>query len=73
MSTHPLRRACWAILEATAHRDDLVRQLAEDGMSLRDIAEASGGHLSHGTVANILKRKPWSPIERRLTTEGNQQ
>ena len=52
-----LRRACDWITAATQARDDIVVDLWKDGASYREIAAASGGKLSHGTVANIITRR----------------
>lgn len=56
-----LKRACDWITSATQARDDIVVDLWKDGASYREIAAASAGRLSHGTVANIINRR----------TEGN--
>ena len=52
-----LRQACDWITAATQARDDIVVDLWKDGASYREIALASGGKLSHGTVANIINRR----------------
>jgi len=48
--------ALWAkkAREATARRDDLIRQMRAEGSTLRSIAEAAG--LTHTAVAKILAR-----------------
>jgi hypothetical protein len=40
--------------EATAERDDRIRQMRDEGASLRAIAEAAG--LTHTAIAKILAR-----------------
>lgn len=40
--------------EATARRDQLIRQMRDEGSTLRSIAEACG--LTHTAVAKILSR-----------------
>jgi hypothetical protein len=52
-----LKRACDWITAATQARDDIVVDLWKDGASYREIAGASDGRLSHGTVANIINRR----------------
>lgn len=49
--------ASWAkkAREATAKRDAAIRQMRDEGSSLRSIAEAAG--LTHTAVAKILKRQ----------------
>lgn len=56
MSKPTLQQACRSIEVARWRRDQLVLKLHKDGMSLRDIAEASHGALSHAGVATIIKR-----------------
>ena len=41
--------------EATARRDELIRQMRGEGATLRAIAEAAG--LTHSAIALILKRQ----------------
>lgn len=40
--------------EATSRRDQLIRQMRDEGSSLRSIAEAAG--LTHTAIAKILAR-----------------
>ncbi len=49
-----LRRAAKKAREATVERDRLIRQLREDGATLRAIAEACD--LSHTAVAKVLAK-----------------
>jgi DNA invertase Pin-like site-specific DNA recombinase len=48
--------ASWAkrAREATARRDELIRQMRADGASLRAIAEVAG--LSHMAISKIVNR-----------------
>lgn len=54
MKAQQLARASRTVREATARRDSLIRQLHDEGASLRQIAEAAG--LSHTAIAKILRR-----------------
>ena len=56
-TTKDLRKACETIAAATETRDDIVVDLWKNGASYREIAAASGGSVSHGTVANIINRR----------------
>jgi len=72
-----LRQACVLIDQAIDARDRQIVAMHEQGMTLREIADASGGHLSHGGVAGIIKRKtsqgPRTAPQKRLhRTEGVQ-
>lgn len=48
--------------EATERRDELIRQMRDEGASLRTIAEVAG--LSHTQIKNILVRleAPVAPV-----------
>jgi len=56
-TTADLKRACRFVTAATQARDDIIVDLWRDGLSYRAIADATGGQLSHGTIANIINRR----------------
>ena len=77
MKNTRLRQACVLIDQAIDARDRQVMAMHANGMTLREIADASGGHLSHGGVAGIIKRRttrgPLTTPQKRLhRTEGVQ-
>lgn len=46
--------------EATLRRDELIRQMRDEGSSLRTIAEAAG--LTHPAIVKILRKTPVAPL-----------
>lgn len=57
MSVHEMSLKRWArtIQTATQHRDECIRELRAEGMSLREIAKLAD--LTHTAVAKILARQ----------------
>lgn len=56
MSAQTLQRACRSVDLARCKRDEIVYGLHLQGLSMREIAQASQGQLSHSGVAIIIKR-----------------
>ena len=46
--------------EATARRDELIRQMRAEGASLRTIAEVAG--LTHPAIVKIIRKTPVAPL-----------